>query len=75
MTVVPSTASVLTVEFKLSLVAPADGEKLIARGKVVRAGRTLTVTQAEAFAVNGNQQKLCTLTQQAIMVMDGKVGK
>ena len=51
MTVVPDTASVLTVEFKLNLVAPADGEKLVARGQVVRAGRTLIVTKAEVFAI------------------------
>ena len=51
MTMVPANASVLTVEYKMNLVAPADGEKLIARGKVVRPGRTLVVTQAEVFAV------------------------
>ena len=36
MTVVPAGASVLTVEYKLNLVAPADGQNLIARGQVVR---------------------------------------
>ena len=38
MTVVPASASVLTVEYKLNLVAPADGQKLIARGQIVRPG-------------------------------------
>jgi uncharacterized protein (TIGR00369 family) len=47
MTTVPAAASVLTVEYKMNLMAPADGEHLIARGKVVRAGRTLVVTQAK----------------------------
>jgi acyl-coenzyme A thioesterase PaaI-like protein len=46
MTVVPASASVLTVEYKLNLVAPADGQRLIARGQVVRPGRTLIVTKA-----------------------------
>ena len=55
MTTVPASASVLTVEYKMNLVAPADGEKLVARGAVVRAGRTLIVTQAEVFAVCGGQ--------------------
>src|SRR5277367_5598970 len=41
MTMVPANASVLTVEYKMNLVAPADGEMLIARGHVVRPGRTL----------------------------------
>lgn len=73
MTMTPEGASVLTVEFKMNLLAPADGEKLVARGQVVRAGRTLIVTQAEVFAVKGDQETLCALMQQTIMVMQGKV--
>lgn len=72
MTVVPASASVLTVEYKMNLVAPADGEQLIARGKVVRPGRTLIVTQGEVFAVKNGQESLCALMQQTIMVMHGK---
>jgi uncharacterized protein (TIGR00369 family) len=72
MTTVPVGASVLTVEYKMNLLAPANGEKLIARGKVVRPGRTLIVTQAEVFAVKDGQESLCALMQQTIMVMHGK---
>ena len=75
MTLVSASASVLTVEYKMNLVAPADGEKLIARGKVVRPGRTLVVTQAEVFAVKDGKEKLCALMQQTIMVMHGKEEK
>ena len=75
MTVVPSSASVLTVEYKLNLVAPADGEKLIARGQVVRPGRTLIVTRAEVFAIKAGKETLCALMQQTIMVMHGKTEK
>ena len=75
MTMVPASASVLTVEFKMNLMAPADGEKLIARGAVVRSGRTLIVTQAEVFAVKEGKETLCALMQQTIMVMHGKVEK
>ncbi len=75
MTVVPESASVLTVEFKMNLVAPADGEKLIARGKVVRPGKTLIITQAEVFAVKDGRESLCALMQQTIMVMHGKTEK
>ena len=67
MTLVPASASVLTVEYKLNLVAPADGEKIIARGRVMRPGRTLIVTQAEVYAVKQGQEKLCALMQQTIM--------
>ena len=75
MTLVSASASVLTVEYKMNLVAPADGEKLISRGKVVRPGRTLVVTQAEVFAVKDGKEKLCALMQQTIMVMHGKEEK
>ncbi len=75
MSVTPADTSVLTVEYKMNLVAPADGEKLIARGKVVRPGRTLIVTQAEVFAVRNGQENLCALMQQTIMAMRGKTEK
>ncbi len=75
MTMVPASASVLTVEYKMNLVAPADGERLVARGKVVRPGRTLIITQAEVFAVKDGVETLCALMQQTIMVMHGKSEK
>lgn len=75
MTLVPAGASVLTVEYKMNLMAPADGDRLIARGRVVRPGRTLIVTQAEVFALKGGRETLCALMQQTIMVMHGKTEK
>jgi uncharacterized protein (TIGR00369 family) len=72
MTLVSASASVLTVEYKMNLVAPADGEMLVARGAVVRPGRTLIVTRAEVFAVRDGKETLCALMQQTIMVMHGK---
>ena len=69
MTTVAAEASVLTVEYKMNLVAPADGEQLSARGRVVRPGRTLIVTQAEVFAVRDGQETLCALMQQTIMAV------
>jgi uncharacterized protein (TIGR00369 family) len=75
MTMAPAGASVLTVEFKMNLLAPADGDKLIARGQVVRSGKTLIVTKAEVFAVKDNEETLCALMQQTIMVMQGKTEK
>jgi uncharacterized protein (TIGR00369 family) len=75
MTTVSATDSVLTVEYKMNLMAPADGDKLIARGRVIRAGRTLIVTQAEVFAVRNGLESPCALMQQTIMVMHGKTEK
>lgn len=74
MTLAPAGASVLTVEYKLNFLSPASGDKLIARGSVIKAGRTLVVTQAEVFAVDGARETLCALMQQTIMVMHGKAG-
>ncbi|WP_446033355.1 PaaI family thioesterase [Sedimentimonas flavescens] len=72
MTTVPQGASVLTVEYKINLVAPAVGSKLIARGTVLRPGRTLILTKAEVFGIDEGREKLCAVMQQTIMVMHGK---
>ncbi|MER1968922.1 PaaI family thioesterase [Castellaniella sp. GW247-6E4] len=72
MSVVPDGASVLTVEYKMNLVAPAIGERLIARGWVVRPGKTLIVTQAEVFAIDDGHETLCAIMQQTIMALQDK---
>ena len=71
-TLTPADTSVLTVEYKLNLVAPADGERLVARGEVVKPGRTLIITKAEVFAIRDGKWTLCALMQQTIMAMHGK---
>lgn len=48
LTLMPAGSGVLSVEFKINLLAPARGDELIARGRVVRAGRTLTVCEGDA---------------------------
>ncbi|WP_197716160.1 PaaI family thioesterase [Cereibacter sphaeroides] len=75
MTLVPADASVLTVEYKMNLMAPAEGERLIARGEVVRAGRTLIVTRAEVLALRDGSERPCALMQQTIMVMRARPEK
>jgi len=50
-------ASVLTVEFKVNLMAPAAGERFVARGMVVRPGRTLLVVEAEVVAEAGGEER------------------
>jgi len=57
-TLMPATARVLSIEFKLNLLAPAVGDRLEARGRVIRAGRTITVCRADVVAVIGNDEKL-----------------
>ena len=65
---------VLTVEFKLNLMSPADGEMLIARGEVIKPGRTLTVTKGEVFVRKDGETKLCALMQQTLMRIVGRTG-
>lgn len=63
----PPDHSVLTVEFKLNLLAPAEGEYLEAVGQVVRSGRTLTICTLEVFAIKAAQRTLVALGQQTLM--------
>ena len=71
-TLFPADASVLTVEYKLNLLAPADGDRLLAEGFVVKAGRTLAITRGEVHAEQGGKRTLVALMQQTLMVMHGK---
>ena len=71
-TLTAADTSVLTVEYKLNLIAPADGERLVARGEVIKPGRTLIITKAEVFAIRDERWMLCALMQQTIMAMQGK---
>ena len=50
-TTMPADSEVVSVEFKINFLKPALGRKLIARGRVLRPGRTLTVCQGEVYAV------------------------
>lgn len=70
--VFPEDSSVLTVEFKLNLLAPAQGDEIVAEGFVVKSGRTLTVTRGEVHAMRGGARKLVALMQQTLMTMHGK---
>lgn len=55
----PPNHDILTVEYKINLLAPGNGEALLAKGKVIKSGRTLTTSLSEVFVVNQNQEKLC----------------
>ena len=63
---------ILTVEYKLNLMAPADGDLLVARGQVVRAGRALTVARAEVGVVKNGVEVACAAMQQTLMRIVGR---
>jgi uncharacterized protein (TIGR00369 family) len=71
-TLFPADSSVLTVEFKLNLLAPAQGERIVAEGFVVKAGRTLTITRGEVHAEAGGARTLVALMQQTLIALHGK---
>jgi uncharacterized protein (TIGR00369 family) len=63
----PASASLVTVEYKINILAPARGA-LVARGEVVKAGRTLTVARAEVYAQDGTH--IATMQQTLMMLPD-----
>jgi uncharacterized protein (TIGR00369 family) len=65
----PEDAAVLTVEFKLNLLAPARGDRFVFRGKVVKSGRTITVCEAYAFAISGGEEKLIATMSGTLMAL------
>lgn len=67
----PGDAAVLTVEFKVNLLAPAKGERFVFRSRVVKPGRTITVCDAQAVAVDAGAEKLvATMTGTMMAVFD-----
>ncbi len=74
LTLMPASAGVLTTEFKINLLAPAAGDRLVARGRVVKAGRTLTLAQAEVFAEKDGGSKLVALLTATLMTIEGREG-
>ena len=71
-TLFPADASVLTVEYKLNLLAPAAGERLVAEAVVIKPGRTLAITRGEVYAEAGDKRSLCAIMQQTLIVLSGK---
>ncbi len=71
-TLFPADSSVLTVEYKLNLLAPGEGEEFVAEGRVARPGRTLCIVQGEVYAQSGGHRTLCALMQQTLIVLNGR---
>jgi uncharacterized protein (TIGR00369 family) len=73
-TLFPREAAVLTVEFKINLMAVADGERALAVGRVIRSGRTLTVCQLDVFVEKGGARTHCATGLQTLMGLVGRAG-
>ena len=71
----PADAAVLTVEFKTNLLAPAKGDRFRFHSRVVKPGRTITVCEAHAFAVEGSsEEKLIATMSGTLMAVFGRDG-
>src|SRR5512139_1007697 len=70
-TLMPADASVLTVEYKINMLAPAAGDLLIATGEVLKPGRSVSIVRADVFAVQGDRRTRVAAMQQTLMVMHG----
>jgi uncharacterized protein (TIGR00369 family) len=68
----PDDAAVLTVEFKTNLIAPARGDYFLFRARVVKPGRTITVCDAQAFAVEGGNERLVATMTGTLMALFGR---
>jgi uncharacterized protein (TIGR00369 family) len=71
-TLMPLDAAVLTVEFKTNLLAPAKGERFIFRAEVIKPGRTLTICEARALALEGSKEKLVAMMTGTLMAVIGR---
>ncbi len=72
LTLMPAGVGVLAVEFKINLLAPAQAARFVAEGRVVRAGRTLSVSQAEVYGEGGGERVLVALLTATMMSVAGR---
>jgi len=70
----PADAAVLSIEFKVNMLAPAKGERLIARASVIRAGRQIIVCSGDAFMLSGGGEKHVASMTGTMMTVRGRDG-
>lgn len=68
----PADAAVLSIEFKVNLLAPAKGERIKVRADVKRAGQNVTVCTADAWAINAGEEKVVATMLATMMCVRGR---
>ena len=71
-TLMPAGTGVLTIEFKINLLAPARGQRFRMVGQVVKPGRTITVTEGRAYAIDAGREKLIATLGATLMTITGR---
>jgi uncharacterized protein (TIGR00369 family) len=74
LTLMPSGAAVLTVEFKVNLLAPAAGERFVARGRVKKPGRTISVCEGDVFSLTGGNRTLVATMLATMICLTDRAG-
>jgi len=72
LSLMPEDAAVLSIEFKVNLLAPAKGDRVVAKGRVIKPGRTITVCAAEIYAGDAAGEKLVATMSGTMMVVRGR---
>jgi uncharacterized protein (TIGR00369 family) len=72
MTLTPPNSEVLTIEYKINFLSPAQGERLVARGRVTKSGRTVTVCSGDVVAVSEGKEKLVATMLVTMMTVGGQ---
>lgn len=73
-TLLPEGRIVLSIEFKINLLRPARGERLICRAKVLKAGRQVTVAESEVYAVDGGREVLVSKATVTLAIVPIRAG-
>ncbi|MGH6626430.1 MAG: PaaI family thioesterase [Burkholderiaceae bacterium] len=71
-TLMPAEAAVLTIEYKINLLAPAKGQRFRMVGQVVKPGRTITVAEGQAYALDEGKEKLVATMGCTLMAVTGR---
>jgi uncharacterized protein (TIGR00369 family) len=70
----PADAGVLTIEYKINLLAPAQGQRFRMTGQVLKPGRTISVSEGRAFAIDNGREKLIATMTATLMTVTGRDG-
>ena len=72
LSLMPAGSAVMSVEFKVNLLAPGRGERFLAIGRVRRAGRTLTICEGTVKAVDGAEEREVAIMTATMIRLEGR---
>ena len=72
LSLMPPGSAVMSVEFKVNLLAPGRGERFLASGRVRRAGRTLSVCEGTVKAIQGSEEREVAVMTATMIRLDGR---